>query len=75
MGTSKVTAKGQVTIPKDVRDRLGLRIGDDLEFVEEGGAFRIRKHVDPDALQEYRGYLKELASRRSDDLVRELRGP
>lgn len=29
----RVTQKGQVTIPKEVRDRLGIRPGSDVEFV------------------------------------------
>jgi AbrB family looped-hinge helix DNA binding protein len=32
MSTAALTSKGQVTIPKDVRDRLGLRKGDRIEF-------------------------------------------
>jgi AbrB family looped-hinge helix DNA binding protein len=32
MTTATVTSKGQVTIPKDVRDRLGVREGQQLEF-------------------------------------------
>lgn len=32
MPTSKLTTKGQVTIPKEIRDRLGLQVGDMLEF-------------------------------------------
>ena len=30
--TAKITSKGQVTIPKSVRDTLGLRAGDELLF-------------------------------------------
>ncbi len=74
MTKTKVTTKGQVTIPKDVRQRLGLRPGDELEFVEEDGVFKLRKRIDPQVFKKYRGYLKELAGRDSDDLVREMRG-
>lgn len=33
MSASTITAKGQTTIPKDVRDRLHLKPGDRVEFV------------------------------------------
>ena len=39
-----VTVKGQVTIPKAVRDHLGLRPGDRVEFdVDADGAVELRK--------------------------------
>ena len=33
MATSKVSAKGQITIPKAIRDALGVDTGDRVEFV------------------------------------------
>lgn len=36
MATSTLTAKGQTTIPKGVREFLGLHPGDRLDFVIEG---------------------------------------
>ena len=33
----RVTTKGQVTIPKEVRDKLGIQPGSDVGFAEEGG--------------------------------------
>jgi AbrB family looped-hinge helix DNA binding protein len=42
MSISTITSKGQVTIPKKVRDRLRLRSGDRLDFrVEEDGTIRV----------------------------------
>lgn len=37
-----VSSKGQVTIPREVRERLGLRRGDRIEFVTEGGVTYLR---------------------------------
>ncbi len=33
MATAKITSKGQVTLPKSVRDALHLRSGDKIDFV------------------------------------------
>ena len=35
MSTATVTSKGQITIPKRVREALGIETGDRVEFVEE----------------------------------------
>ncbi len=43
MATSTLTSKGQVTIPKEARERLGLEPGDRLRFeVREDGIVEIR---------------------------------
>jgi len=43
MPTSTLTSKGQVTVPKAIRDRLGLVEGDVLEFtVDDGGRIVVR---------------------------------
>jgi AbrB family looped-hinge helix DNA binding protein len=39
----RVTAKGQVTIPIEIRERLGLLPNSEVEFSVEGTAVRIRK--------------------------------
>jgi len=39
----KVTSKGQVTIPKEIRDKLGIRPGEGLAFEEKNGVFYIKK--------------------------------
>jgi AbrB family looped-hinge helix DNA binding protein len=36
-----LNTKGQVTIPAHLRDKYGLRPGDDVEVVEVGGALQI----------------------------------
>ncbi len=76
---SQITAKGQVTIPKHVRQKMGLRPGDEVEFVEHKGQFYVEKRVDLDslraAIRKYSGYLKDLTGRDPDELVDEMRGP
>ena len=39
----KVSAKGQVVIPKDVRDRLGIAEGSMLDVIESGDGVFLRK--------------------------------
>ena len=47
MSTATMTSKGQVTIPVEVRQRMGLDTGDRIEFVEiDGGGFGIRPSID-----------------------------
>jgi AbrB family looped-hinge helix DNA binding protein len=42
MATATLTSKGQITLPKEVRERLGVEAGDKVEFVEtEPGVFRV----------------------------------
>ena len=35
MATATITSKGQITIPKDVREALGVEAGDRVEFVAQ----------------------------------------
>jgi antitoxin PrlF len=37
-----LTSKGQITVPKDVRERLGLKSGDRVAFEFEGDSVRLR---------------------------------
>ena len=39
----RITDKGQVTIPQDVRERAGLMPGTDVEFTLEDGVVRLVK--------------------------------
>ena len=39
--SAKVMAKGQVTIPKDVREVLGVSNGDKVTFIVEGETVRV----------------------------------
>ena len=42
-----VTAKGQVTIPKNVREELGIKPGTNIDFRENNGRFYIVRITEP----------------------------
>lgn len=68
-----VAERGQITLPKAVRDALGLVKGSKLKVELEGARIVLRKDVD-DALSRMRGGLKLPPGVTSDDILRELRG-
>jgi len=42
MSEARMSSKGQITLPKDIRDRLGLKQGDRVRFiVEDDGRVRL----------------------------------
>jgi antitoxin PrlF len=71
---STVSEKGQVTIPKPIRERLGIRAGEVLEFDDEhpGGAVVARKAATRSAVDELYGVLRVPGG--TDKLIDRLRG-
>jgi AbrB family looped-hinge helix DNA binding protein len=47
MDTTSVTSKGQVTIPKQLRQRLGIRQGSRIEFLLVGDHVEMRVRSAP----------------------------
>ncbi len=70
---SVVSERGQVTIPKRLRDRLGIRPGQVLEFEAEDGRLVARKTDTGDPVEAIYGILGLGGS--TDELIEELRGP
>ena len=69
-----VAERGQITLPKAVRDALGLTKGTQLKVELDGGRIILRKNVD-DALSRMRGKYRlvpEYAN--SDEALRAVRG-
>jgi antitoxin PrlF len=53
-----MNSKGRVTIPKDIRKRLGLKPGDRVELVVEGSRTVIRPvRSEPNPFEKYIGIL------------------
>lgn len=56
----RVTTKGQVTIPKEIRDALGIEPGDEVAFERTESGYEIRKEEPTtadgdDPFETYRG--------------------
>lgn len=71
--TTTVSEKGQITIPKTLRNRLGLRPGDVLEFTDEQGRLVGRKANIGDRVDAVYGILGR--GERTDKLIEAMRGP
>ena len=48
---ARLTRQGQITVPKAVRDALGARPGDDLEFISRGELLTIQLRRRPSILE------------------------
>jgi AbrB family looped-hinge helix DNA binding protein len=68
-----VSEKGQVTIPKALRDRLGIRAGEILDFEAEDGRLVATKRVTRDPFDAAFGVLD--LPEGTDAAVDALRGP
>lgn len=81
----RLTEKGQVTVPKRVRDALGIGPGSEVEFALDGDGARLVK-LEPEKPGETRGetlvrLLRETGRRyesaglTTDDIMEMTRGP
>lgn len=52
---AKITSKGQITVPSDVRRALGVQAGDHLVFESIGQEVRVRALKTKSAFSKYRG--------------------
>ena len=68
-----VAERGQITLPKAVRDALGLVKGTVLKVELDGGRIILRKDAS-DAISRVRGRFKLPAGVSTDDVMRDLRG-
>ncbi|RMH94969.1 AbrB/MazE/SpoVT family DNA-binding domain-containing protein [Lysobacter pythonis] len=68
-----VAERGQITLPKAVRDALGLTKGSVLKVELEGGRIILRKNVE-DAVSRVRGRFKLDGFTDTNEAMRALRG-
>ncbi|HEY6467924.1 MAG TPA: AbrB/MazE/SpoVT family DNA-binding domain-containing protein [Candidatus Acidoferrales bacterium] len=52
---AKITSKGQITVPKEVRRRLGVGPGDKLLFEQDKTGYRVRPDRSESVFEQFRG--------------------
>jgi len=72
MGMSIVTRNYQVTIPKDVRETTGIKVGDKVVFSIEGDKVEVRK-LSKETAEKAFGSWKGSIKGSSVDYVRKMR--
>ena len=73
----RITSKGQITIPKDMRDRFGITRNTEIEFREERNRLVLVKKTDPNLIEKIRGRVKRLPGKRGqtvDGYIVSVRG-
>jgi AbrB family looped-hinge helix DNA binding protein len=80
----RVTSKGQVTIPKHLRRRAGIRAGSEVDFAQRDGEIVVtksgpRRPARPPAAQEFAAYLERVTGvvdlgMSTDEFMELLRG-
>lgn len=79
MELAKVTSKGQITIPVEIRKKLGIKNGDKILFIEEAGKiYMINSSMDAlhEAQKAFAGEADRLGLKNDDDvmmMIKELR--
>jgi len=73
--TAIVSEKGQVTIPKDLRDVLGITPGTELAFEERDGQLVGRRVLPASPFAALLGQGDQSLGRTSAAVLEELRGP
>ena len=76
MEVAKITSKGQVTIPRDIRVKMDLKKGDKLLFFEENGKYFLQNSASV-ALKNFQDIMKGEAERVGlndpDDVVKYIK--
>jgi len=70
---AKITSKGQVTLPAEFRNKLGLKPGDEIIIRETPWGYIVEKHVVESPFDRFVGYLQDKAGADPDGLVEEMR--
>lgn len=71
----RVTQKGQVTIPRQIRAMLNINTGDEVVFEMDKNQVVLRKKTTADRnFEKYVGFLSHLKGKKPEDIIQKLRG-
>jgi AbrB family looped-hinge helix DNA binding protein len=74
----KIGERGQVTIPKELREQFGLSPTTEIEFRVEADMLVLKKIAQPSKLRQWKGKckgsLEKLGYRTPDEYIRDVRG-
>jgi AbrB family looped-hinge helix DNA binding protein len=52
---AKVTSKGQITVPVEIRRSLGVKPGDNIRFEQQEGGIRVVRDAEENPFEKWRG--------------------
>jgi AbrB family looped-hinge helix DNA binding protein len=71
----RVTQKGQVTIPRQIRLTLSIKTGDEVIFEMDRDNVVLKKKIAADRnFEKYVGFLSHLKGKKPEDILEQLRG-
>ena len=79
MELAKLTSKGQITIPRDIREKMNLKTGDKILFFEENGKYFLQNSasIAIKALEDFQNIMKGEAEKAGfnnpDDIIKYIK--
>ena len=76
MEMAKLSSKGQITLPKEIREKLCLKEGDKVMFIEKDGKIIVEKSVDSiidEIRRDFEGEAERLGLKNIDDVVKMIK--
>jgi AbrB family looped-hinge helix DNA binding protein len=70
---TRVTSEGELMVPSELVERLGLHPGDEVDLIERDDGVLIGRHRRQSAFDRWVGFLKGTDSRTPDEIVSDLR--
>jgi len=79
METARVTSKGQITIPRDIREKMNIKKGDKILFFEDDGKYFLQNSASiaikalEDLQKSMKGEAEKAGFKNPDDVVKYIK--